>query len=41
LAEREHWEPLMDLGNVVYRSGEYVLAKAHVAETRVLEDRGN
>ena len=29
LAEREHWEPLAELGDVVYRSGEYVLVKAH------------
>ena len=29
LADWVHWEPLQQLGNVVYRSGDYVLIKVH------------
>jgi hypothetical protein len=28
LADWEHWEPLQDLGDVIYRSGDYVLVEA-------------
>jgi 4-amino-4-deoxy-L-arabinose transferase-like glycosyltransferase len=29
LADWTHWEPVQELGDVVYRSGEYVLVRAH------------
>lgn len=29
LADSRHWDPVQDLGDVVYRSGEYVLVRAH------------
>jgi len=29
LADWEHWEPLQSHGQVMYRSGDYVLVKAH------------
>jgi 4-amino-4-deoxy-L-arabinose transferase-like glycosyltransferase len=40
LAEREYWKPLAELGDVVYRSGEYVLVKAHIAKTGVVPNTG-
>ena len=33
LADWRHWEPLRELGDVAYRSGDYVLVKAHSVES--------
>ena len=32
LSDWQHWDPLKDQGQVVYRSGDYVLVKAHGPE---------
>jgi 4-amino-4-deoxy-L-arabinose transferase-like glycosyltransferase len=31
LVDRLHWEPVQELGEVIYRSGDYLLARAHGA----------
>jgi hypothetical protein len=38
LADWAHWEPMQELGDVAYRSGEYVLVRARRAS---VEDEGS